>query len=71
MKSKGVCPKCEAAKIFHSACVMDRGDGNEAMCLAIGRSDPIEAREIGQFEVYVCRHCGYSELYVQNPGELD
>jgi len=49
---------------------MDRGEGNVAMCLAIERSDSIEAHELGQFEVYVCRGCGFSELYVAKPSEL-
>lgn len=71
MKKTGECPKCGSAIPFHSDCIMDRGDGNEAMCLSIKRSDSIEAKEVGQFEVYVCRSCGYSELYVQNPSELE
>lgn len=71
MKTSGACPKCKEQAIYHSECVMDRGDGNEAMCLAIARTDPIEARELGQFEVYVCRRCGYSEFYVIRPEELD
>jgi len=50
---------------------MDRGSGNIAMPLAIGRADAITAHEVGQFEVYVCRRCGYSELYVKNPEELE
>ena len=70
MKASGTCPKCHGKALFHSACIMDRGDGNEALCLAIHRSDSIEAREIGQFEVYVCKHCGLSELYVLDPTEL-
>ncbi|HBP21990.1 MAG TPA: hypothetical protein DEA08_29925 [Planctomycetes bacterium] len=70
MKNGGVCPKCSGTDIYHSPCVMDRGEGNAAMCLAVRRSDPIEARDVGRFEVYVCRKCGFSELYVDNPGEL-
>ena len=50
---------------------MDRGDGNAAMCLAIGRKDAISAEELGQFEVYVCRGCGYAEFYVADPARLD
>lgn len=70
MKRSGTCPKCEGTSIYHSACIMDRGDGNEAMCLAIRRNDPIDAREVGQFEVYVCRKCGFSELYVVDLEQL-
>jgi predicted nucleic-acid-binding Zn-ribbon protein len=70
MKTSGRCPKCGGAALFHSACVMDRGEGNVAMCLAIMRQDPIHADEVGQFEVYVCRRCGFSELYVVDAERL-
>ncbi len=66
MRASGKCPKCRGSEVFHSPCVMDRGEGNVGMCLAILRSDPIEARDLGQFEVYVCRRCGFSELYVRD-----
>lgn len=70
MKQTKRCPKCGDTNLFHSDCVMDRGEGNEALRFAIGRSGPIDAREMGVFEVYVCRGCGYSEFYVSDPGEL-
>jgi len=71
MKTTRKCVKCSKDDLYHSACLMDRGEGNEALCLTLGRSGPIAARELGQFEVYVCKACGYSELYVANPSELD
>lgn len=70
MKTSGKCPKCASPALFHSACVMDRGEGNVAMCLAIMRRDVIHAEEVGQFEVYVCRKCGFSELYVVDADQL-
>jgi hypothetical protein len=50
---------------------MDRGEGNMAMCLAIGRADAIQGHDVGHFEVYVCKSCGYSELYVADAHRLD
>jgi len=70
VKRSGRCPKCEHERLFHSACVMDRGEGNEAMCLAIQR-EPIYARDVGVFEVYACRACGFAEFYVRSPEELE
>ena len=64
MKASKKCPKCGTTDIYYSPQIMDRGDGNEAMPLAIGRSDAILAREYGQFEVYACKGCGLAELYV-------
>ncbi|MBX3471557.1 MAG: hypothetical protein KF878_32285 [Planctomycetes bacterium] len=70
MKVTKRCVKCGSRRIFYSPCIMDRGSGNVALCLAIGRADAISAKEVGQFEVYVCRRCGYSELYVKDPQNL-
>ena len=71
MKTTGKCPKCSRGDLFHSSCVMDRGEGNAALCLAIGRKDAIHAEELGQFMVYACRGCGYAEFYVSDPHRLD
>jgi predicted nucleic-acid-binding Zn-ribbon protein len=70
MKTSGACPKCSSTNLHHSPCVMDRGEGNAALCLAVRLSGPIEAKALGQFEVYVCEDCGFAEFYVQNPAEL-
>lgn len=71
VKATKRCVKCGSRRIFYSSAIMDRGSGNVAMPLAIGRADAISAHEVGQFEVYVCRRCGYSEMYVKNPEELE
>ncbi len=70
MKASGKCPKCESSDVFYSSKIMDRGEGNASLPLAIGRSGPIHAWVYGQFEVYVCRRCGLSELYVHDPEKL-
>ncbi len=70
MKQSKRCQKCQSTEIYHSPYVMDRGEGNAAMCLAIRRTGPIDAHEVGRFEVFVCRSCGYSELYVVDFADL-
>jgi predicted nucleic-acid-binding Zn-ribbon protein len=70
MKTTGACVKCSNPELYHTPCVMDRGEGNAAMCLSVRRSDSIEARDLGRFEVYVCTSCGYTEFYAQQPHEL-
>ena len=70
MKASKTCPKCECTDIFYSATIMDRGEGNASLPLAIGRSGPIHAWVYGQFEVYVCKRCGLSEFYVHDPEQL-
>ena len=70
MKASGKCPKCSNTALYYSPQIMDRGDGNEANPLAIGRTDAIHARIYGQFEVYACRSCGLAELYVLEANKL-
>ncbi len=70
MKASGKCPKCGHTDLYHSPQIMDRGEGNLAMPLAIGRTDAIHAREYGQFEVYACKGCGLAELYILEPDKL-
>lgn len=70
MKTTKRCVKCGSRRLFYSPCIMDRGSGNVALCLAIGRADAISGRELGTFEVFACKRCGYSELYVREPKEL-
>jgi predicted nucleic-acid-binding Zn-ribbon protein len=70
VKASKKCPKCECADLFYSSSIMDRGEGNASLPLAIGRTGPIHAWVYGQFEVYVCKGCGLSELYVHDPAQL-
>ena len=70
MKASGKCPKCNHTNLYHSPQIMDRGEGNAAMPLSIGRTDAILAQEYGQFEVYACRKCGLAELYVLEADKL-
>jgi predicted nucleic-acid-binding Zn-ribbon protein len=71
VKTSGTCPKCKGTDLFFSPQIMDRGEGNAALPLSIGRSGPIRAWVYGQFEVFVCRTCGLSELYVHDPTSLN
>lgn len=66
----GVCPKCLTADVY-------RGVAAEGEGLTAG-SYPAQIEIIaGQdqlalsLDAYLCRHCGYVELYTANPVELD
>ncbi len=71
MKTSGTCIKCKKGKIFHAHDVLDRGEGNSGLPMALGRTGVIHARDFGTLEAYVCLHCGYTEFYVQDPKELE
>ncbi len=71
MKNAQCCIKCNQGKIFHAHDVLDRGEGNAGLPMAIGRSGVIHAHDFGTLEAYICMSCGYTEFYVQNPRELE
>ncbi|UJR83221.1 hypothetical protein [Sandaracinus amylolyticus] len=79
MKRTHRCPKCGYGRILHIATVADRaGD------LTSGASTPmklahmteqllgvfVRSHSAGELEAGVCRRCGYTELYVKDPGSI-
>ena len=68
----GVCPKCSSDSILRRKAIRDYSaggfDGN--LALAGGATALHGGAGRGEFEVYCCRSCGYSELYVRNPEDL-
>ena len=70
MKGSGHCPKCAAESVLKLGEVADLGTfsgGARAPTVRqIARYDGGWIH-VGHLEAYVCRACGYSELYTRNP----
>ena len=62
MRKSHRCPKCEHTAVIHVPVVRDSGY-NRLMIVA--RFGFFGDEEYGEFEAYICRECGYSELYVK------
>ncbi len=62
MRSKLRCPKCECKQIMHVPVVRDNGF-NRLMVEC--RTSFFGDQEYGEYEAYICRACGYAELYVK------
>jgi len=78
MRKTGICPKCTHNRLLHVGAVADTGDDHtelHEMHLAIvfdrkGFFGDDLVRRAGKLSAVVCKACGYTELYVLDPAEL-
>lgn len=68
MRQTNRCPKCGHGEVLHVPEVVDSNSDRMALAKDGGLFFPYAL--IGPFEAFVCRRCGYAELYVQNPGSI-
>jgi predicted nucleic-acid-binding Zn-ribbon protein len=71
MRSTHVCPKCAHREILFVPRLADRDDDDRVrpLVLHVTHLDWKDV-ETGTLQAYVCRGCGYTELYTENPGSL-
>ncbi len=64
MKTSHVCPKCRHGEILFLPRIADRDDRDEVrpLSLHVIHYDWKDV-EMGNLQAYVCRACGYTELY--------
>lgn len=68
MRRSHRCPKCDHHEVLYVPEVRDSDHDRLAMA---GRTSLWTSEEQGGFEAYMCRACGYTELYVREPQKLD
>lgn len=73
----GVCPKCQSTDVIPQVRVMDQTDYNEVGALELGvvvDENPgafiFKGKRRGTLYAWICGVCGFTELYVSNPGGL-
>lgn len=71
MRTAHVCPKCGHGEILYMPQVADRDDRDQVrpLVLHVMHYDWKDV-EMGTLQAYVCRGCGYTELYTQNAAAL-
>lgn len=69
MRKDHICPRCEHDEVVHSPTVLDSTDSLR-VSMAIIKPSVWSSKTEGEFEVYVCRGCGFVEWYVKEPGKL-
>jgi hypothetical protein len=72
MKSSKICPKCEGTEILFFPQIADRDDRDRVRPLVVHVThyDWKDDEEIGVLQAYVCRACGFTELYATEPGAI-
>jgi predicted nucleic-acid-binding Zn-ribbon protein len=75
MRKTGICPKCEHQHtlLVDTVADMDYGVGplHVASITTEKRRFGVEIRKaVGKLSAVVCKACGYTEFYVQNPGSI-
>jgi predicted nucleic-acid-binding Zn-ribbon protein len=78
MKEKHVCPRCRNNEVLYVKEVNDEMDSHSRNW-RIARVKYIEegifgqkrrVNMVGRVEAYICRRCGYTELYTKDPESL-
>ena len=68
MRGQTRCPGCGGTAILHATQVLDRGESNTRMAMALLRPKWWSSKVQGQFELFACTGCGLVEWYAR---ELD
>ena len=72
MKRTNTCPKCRHNEILFLPQIADRDDKFNVRPLVVHvvHYDWRDDMEMGKIQAYVCRGCGYTELYTASAGSL-
>lgn len=65
------CPKCDHGEVLYIPELRDSNYDRMAVAGRYGLYSKWSPGEQGGFEAYMCRACGYTELYVREPAKLD
>jgi hypothetical protein len=69
-----ICPKCKSTKIIPNVRIIDRGYNSiETLSVEIyAKPDALflKGTHRGYLSARICGHCGFTELFVDNPSEL-
>jgi DNA-directed RNA polymerase subunit RPC12/RpoP len=70
MRGRLRCSACGHRRLLHASEVLDRGDADSREKMALVKPSVWRSRVLGQFEVYLCAHCGLVEWYVKDVAQL-
>ncbi len=64
MRGSLICPKCANREVLFLPHIADRDDRDNVRPLSLHvKHHDWKDDELGQLQAYVCRKCGYTELY--------
>jgi predicted nucleic-acid-binding Zn-ribbon protein len=72
MRTQLICPKCGHDKILFVPQLADRDDKDVVRPLVVHvvHFDWKDDHEMGKLQAYVCRACGYTELYTHGAKDI-
>jgi predicted nucleic-acid-binding Zn-ribbon protein len=72
MRTRHICPKCDHDEILYLPQLADRDDDDVVRPLVahVVHYDWKDDLEMGKISAFVCRKCGYTELYTKDAGQL-
>jgi predicted nucleic-acid-binding Zn-ribbon protein len=72
MRSSHTCPKCKNQEVIYLPQIADRDDDDNVKPLSahVVHFDWKDDVEVGKLQAYVCRACGYTELYTKEAALL-
>lgn len=68
MRSTHRCPKCSHEEIIYLPQIMCSGPAPGIVVAAL--AGVFSLTEHGIMEAYICKRCGFTELYARNPAEI-
>jgi len=73
MKTSRTCPKCKHQEILFIPQLADRDDKDVVRPLVfhVVHYDWRDDVEVGKVQAYVCRGCGYTELYTSDVSKIE
>ena len=72
MKNTHVCPKCSHGEVLFIPQLADRDDKDAVRPLVVfvRHFDWKDDMEVGKLQAYICRSCGFTELYTSDVASL-
>ena len=72
MRTTHTCPKCKHQEVLFLPQIADRDDDDNVKPLSahVVHFDWKDDVEMGRLQAYVCRSCGYTELYTKEAANL-
>jgi predicted nucleic-acid-binding Zn-ribbon protein len=72
MRKRAICPKCDHDEILFLPQIADRDDDDVVRPLVVHvvHYDWKDDLEMGKLSAYVCRKCGFTEMYTKDAANL-